>query len=185
MNIDYTISSFFAQNHVGGGFDYIMMFFSSIANSGFIYIFVGLILLTFKKTRKLGIGIALCLIVMFLINDMALKNIIGRPRPYVTYPDLAPYVLGVVPGSKSCPSGHTTIAFTIATYFACYKKKYLKPTICLYIFATIVGFSRIYLIHHYFSDVMIGILVGIILGICTYFLHKFLCQIYTKKLLKN
>lgn len=185
MNIDYVISSFFTQNHIGGIFDNIMLFFSSITNSGYFYIGLGLILLTLKKTRKIGIGFAICLIMMFLVNDLILKNIVARPRPYVTYPELEPYVIGIVPSSKSFPSGHTCIAFTIASYFWCYKKKYLGSAIFFTVFAFIVGFSRIYLIHHYFTDVIGGMIVGIILGICSYFIQKFLTNLYEKYKLKK
>jgi len=62
----------------------------------------------------------------------------------------------------SFPSGHTTFIFTQAYILS---HNYPKATIPLFTFATIVGFSRIYLKKHYPSDVLAGAALGIVTGL--------------------
>jgi undecaprenyl-diphosphatase len=76
-----------------------------------------------------------------------LKNIVNRPRPE-----------GPTERSNSSfPSGHATGAFALATVFS---HQYPKLSIPLYITATGVAISRIYLGRHYPSDVLAGAAIG-------------------------
>ncbi|MBN2542499.1 phosphatase PAP2 family protein [bacterium] len=63
--------------------------------------------------------------------------------------------------NSSFPSGHTSGAFSLAYV---YGEKYPKLKIPVYLFATGVGISRIYLGRHYPSDVLIGAAIGITFG---------------------
>jgi membrane-associated phospholipid phosphatase len=85
-----------------------------------------------------------------------LKEIVKRPRPFVTYPDLKNVT---TEGSWSFPSGHTSSAFAFATSMSLsYPKWYvIVPS---YTFASAVGFSRMYLNVHYPSDVLVGAILG-------------------------
>jgi membrane-associated phospholipid phosphatase len=85
-----------------------------------------------------------------------LKEIVKRPRPFVTYPDLKNVTSE---GSWSFPSGHTSSAFAFATSMSLsYPKWYvIVPS---YTFASAVGFSRMYLNVHYPSDVLVGAILG-------------------------
>jgi membrane-associated phospholipid phosphatase len=86
----------------------------------------------------------------------SLKNTVDRPRAYVTYPDIIPKS---TEGSASFPSGHTSGAFTTATYLSlAYPKWYV--VVPSYAWATTVGYSRLYLGVHYPSDVFAGALLG-------------------------
>ncbi len=64
-------------------------------------------------------------------------------------------------GDPSFPSGHTSIAFSMATILG---HQYPKWRIPLYVGAGLVGLSRIYLGRHYASDVLMGAAVGTISG---------------------
>jgi len=87
-----------------------------------------------------------------------LKIVFNRERPYVKYPyDIHPYD-NAEPG-KSFPSGHTSLAFATATSLAIECKKWYV-VIPAYIWATGVGYSRLYLGEHYPSDVLAGAIVG-------------------------
>jgi membrane-associated PAP2 superfamily phosphatase len=70
------------------------------------------------------------------------------------------------PGSSfdSFPSGHTAMAFSIATVFASqYKNKKAIPVLC-YSAATLVGISRLTEHKHWASDVFVGGLIGYLCG---------------------
>ena len=64
-------------------------------------------------------------------------------------------------GHPSFPSGHTSIAFSMATILG---HQYPRWRIPLYVGAGLVGLSRIYLGRHYASDVLMGAAVGTITG---------------------
>ena len=62
----------------------------------------------------------------------------------------------------SFPSGHTTAAFsTMTALFLMGNKKYSWTA---FIFAFLMGLARIYLVVHYPSDVLGGIIVGVVAG---------------------
>lgn len=88
--------------------------------------------------------------------SLGLKYAIGRERPYMTYPDI--YKKDHV-GTKSFPSGHTTMAFATATMLTLTTKNWYV-VVPAYAWACSVGWSRLYLGVHYPSDVLAGALIG-------------------------
>ncbi len=85
-----------------------------------------------------------------------LKYSIQRPRPYDTYPDIIPHN---TEDSYSMASGHTSLAFTMATSVSLqYKKWYVVAPAFAY--AGAVGYSRMYLGVHYPSDILVGAAIG-------------------------
>lgn len=70
---------------------------------------------------------------------------------------------------NSFPSGHSTCAF--ALYFSIgmiVENKWLK--LFCFVLALIVGYSRIYLSQHFFQDVYVGSLIGVVSTIIIYIL---------------
>ena len=84
------------------------------------------------------------------IVTFGMKRLIGRKRP-----------LDEVLGNPALPSGHASIAFSVATILG---YQYPKLRIPLYIGAGLVSFSRIYLGRHYTSDVVTGAAIGTTMG---------------------
>jgi len=97
------------------------------------------------------------LVVVVLTEVM--KYAINRKRPYTTYPSLIhPY--DASEKALSFPSAHTSFAFnTAATLDIRFHKWYI--TAPAYLWASLVGYSRLYLGEHYPSDVIIGAALGI------------------------
>jgi membrane-associated phospholipid phosphatase len=107
-----------------------------------------------------------------------MKFSFDRSRPFVTYPnDITKYTKA---GSKSFPSGHTSMAFATATSISLmYPKWYIiAPS---FLWASSIGYSRMYLGVHYPSDVLAGALLGAGSSIGTHYLFKYLKTKYTKK----
>ena len=84
------------------------------------------------------------------------KVIVQRERPYITYPDIIKRTGG---GSYSFPSGHTSAAFYAATSVSILFPKWyvIAPSL---LWASAVGYSRIYQGVHYPTDVLAGAAVG-------------------------
>ncbi len=85
-----------------------------------------------------------------------LKQLVKRQRPYQVYNDIYP---DGVEDSYSFPSGHTSVAFSTATSIAITSKKWYV-TVPAFVWATSVGYARIYQGQHYPSDVFVGALIG-------------------------
>ncbi|MDD3063847.1 MAG: phosphatase PAP2 family protein, partial [Massilibacteroides sp.] len=97
----------------------------------------------------------------FIIDNIILKNLVARTRPYEVVQGLQ--LLIGKQNDFSFPSGHTGSSFASAVIL--YKelpKKYGIPLIGL---ATLIGFSRLYLAVHYPSDVLGGAIIGTLIAI--------------------
>ena len=93
----------------------------------------------------------------FVIGNEWLKDLIARPRPCAVDDTVAMIVKK--PSSFSCPSVHTYLAFASAMSIFYY---YKKAGIVTFIFAALVGFSRMYFFVHYPTDVLFGAVLGIV-----------------------
>lgn len=92
-----------------------------------------------------------------LVTDI-LKVSVNRTRPADRYPNDV-FVLSPT-HNQSFPSGHSSLAFATATTISIqYHKWYV--TVPAYLWASSVGYSRMYLGKHYPSDVLAGAAVGI------------------------
>ena len=134
----------------------VTVFNDLVGSLGQLWIVVGLILLVIPKTRKCGAAVLLSYIVSFLIGNEWLKDLIARPRPCAV--DDTVSLIVKKPGSFSCPSVHTYLAFSSAMAIYHY---YKKAGIGVLVFASLVGFSRMFFFVHYPTDVLFGIVLGI------------------------
>ena len=82
LKLDGDILLWIQDNLRAGWLDPIMKFITYLANGGALWIGICVLLLILKKTRTTGIVCSCSLAVTFLINNIILKNIIARTRPY-------------------------------------------------------------------------------------------------------
>lgn len=138
--------------------DNIFYFFTStLGDKGIIWIILGVCLLVYKPTRKVGLYTLLCLLAMQVVGNMVLKPIFMRTRPYLEY---GLNVYGHHPPGTSFPSGHTFSSFIAALAISRYLPKWRIPTFTL---AILISFGRLYFYYHYPTDVLASIVFAIIL----------------------
>lgn len=152
-------------NNCGGFLTPLMKIITSLGDGGWAFITLGIILLFFKNTRKAGVAVLLAIALGSVFTNLTLKKIVARPRPYVASEEYKQFWLevnGVLESEKSFPSGHTTTAAAaMAALFFCFNKKW---SWVLFFVAALIGFTRIYVVVHYLTDVVAGFLVGTIAG---------------------
>ena len=140
--------------------DAVMPLITSLANGGIIWIIAAVLLLIFKKSRKTGFSVALALITGLIIGNLILKNLVGRIRPYEFNEGVEILVARL--SDYSFPSGHTLASFEAATALLIRDKRLGVPALVL---AVAIAFSRLYLYVHYPTDVLAGIILGVLIGI--------------------
>ena len=98
----------------------------------------------------------------YLIGDIGIKHLVARPRPFLVNTDVDLYINA--PTSHSFPSGHSTASFAAVTsLFGMLKEKRWIAYSALGL-AILIVFSRLYNYVHYPSDVLCGMILGIICG---------------------
>lgn len=160
LNLDGNILLFIQNNIRNPIFTPIFQLITTLADGGMIWILLTLLMLCIPKTRKVGYMATVALIGSLLINNIFLKNVVARTRPYEMIEELICLVRK--PRDYSFPSGHTTTSFAAAwVMFRQLPKRFGVPTLVL---AILIALSRLYVGVHYPSDVLFGALDGIAIG---------------------
>lgn len=176
--------------------DKIMVGFSSLSNHGEIWIFFGMLIFLisflsnkddnkyrhvnsvigrkreFPKREKMinkGFSILLALLLSFIVVNLCLKPLVMRVRPYEVNQSIKLAVDALK--DYSFPSGHASASFAAAVAMCFWNKRFGALAIVL---ASIISFSRLYLYVHYPSDVIAGIVIGIICGLLGHLINKYL-----------
>lgn len=172
----------------GGFFTLLLEIITFFANDGLGMIFLGLVLCCFAKSRRVGMTVLFSVACGALITNVALKNIVVRPRPYADITrDIHQWWVYITEHSffkftvsdHSFPSGHTTA--TVAAMSAVFLTTDKKKSWPVFIFAALMGFSRMYLMVHYPTDVLAGLLAGALGAVGGYFLVKLLYRVLEKR----
>ena len=152
----------FIQEHLHFGFlDKMMVLLTRLADDGIVWIVLAIALICFKQTRKMGITVGVALLLGLLIGNVGLKNIFARPRPYTVNPNIVPNMLVDTLSDFSFPSGHTRCCFESGMAMFLFDKRWGKVA---FVLGGIIGFSRMYLYMHYPTDVIVGLLLGLLNG---------------------
>ena len=142
----------------------IFRFITYLGDVGAIWIVATIALLFFAKYRKVGLLSALALIDSLLINNLLLKNLVARMRPYEAIEGLNRLI--EAQSDYSFPSGHAAASFAAGAIFFIYlPKKFGVPALIL---AFLISFSRLYVGVHYVTDVLAGALISTVIAICIY-----------------
>jgi undecaprenyl-diphosphatase len=107
-------------------------------------------------------GVLLLTFVAVAVADwtsMAIKALVGRPRPPLRYPE--PKTLVPLPHDGSFPSGHAATSFAAATILSFAFPRFAPAVLIL---ASAVAFSRVYVGVHYPLDVIGGAALGVLVA---------------------
>lgn len=162
---------------------FLMRAITMLADHGYGMIALGLVLLAFKRTRKLGLAALFAIGVGALITNVTLKPLVFRARPYTheEYRVMWEQVLALTESERSFPSGHTTsaMAAVMGIFLASQNKKRTWPVL---IFPVLMGFTRLYFVVHYPTDVLGGLVAGALGGLggfaLVYLLYYFIIDKY-------
>ncbi len=141
-----------------------------LGNGGILMIALCIILMIIPKTRRLGIVCSCSLAATFLLNNLLLKNIVARTRPYEAVNGLS-RIIGKQ-SDYSFPSGHSGASFAVAVPI--FKECPRRIGVPVLILAFLIALSRLYVGVHYPTDIIAGILLGTLFGTLS-------CCIYHKK----
>lgn len=153
------------NDHHSAFFDAYFVFFSRIGDGeyfGYLLILLGLWKLKYLITGATG----------FLAGGAVvhiLKRVFDLPRPTAYYYGVE---LNLVEGVKtytqhSFPSGHSASGFAIFLFLSIICKSRILSFIFFFL-ALMVGFSRIYLAQHFFADVYVGAIIGVVFMLWIY-----------------
>ena len=150
----------------GGFFTPFFELVSFFGKGGIFLILLSLCLTLMKSKRHIGTAMLLSVTIGAIVTNLFLKIVIARPRPYADessmYYELWKLVGQNMESDKSFPSGHTTAAVACMVPVIIFSKPRLKlAALC---FCILMGIARIYLVVHFPSDVLAGVIVGIIAG---------------------
>ena len=164
-SVDYNILLLIADKLRGGVLDPVMTVLSLMGNGGAVWIETAVLLLFFRKTRRAGVAMLLALAAGYVIGNLCIKELVMRPRPFVTHSDLTALL---DPGDPwSFPSGHALSSFAAATALWCFHK---KTGVLALVLAALIAFSRLYASVPSPTDVLAGMLIGIALAHAAAFL---------------
>lgn len=163
MNIELSILDWIQTLHTPF-LDKIMAFITRLGDAGIIWIVLSIVLLLIPKTRKSGAVMVAALVVDVLLCNIVLKNLVARTRPYDV--NTGVHLLVAKLHDYSFPSGHTAASFaSVTALYLAGEKKLWKFALVL---ACLIAISRLYLYVHYPTDVLGGILFGVISGYLGY-----------------
>lgn len=160
------ILDWITQNIHTNFLDVVMPWISRLGDNGAIWIIVALALLFFGE-KETGARVVLALLLSLLLCNLILKNAVGRMRPCEV--NTMVNLLIPCPTDPSFPSGHTSASFAAATVLIATKWKGRWLALAL---AVLIAFSRMYLYVHFPTDILGGLILGVICGLLSLFIWE-------------
>lgn len=128
----------------------------SFSGDGYAYVIIAALALVFAPSAGQALLIVGCLaFAIELPLYFVLKKVFKRRRPYNVVPTLAK--IHSPSDEFSFPSGHTTAGFMVAFLVSHFFAWAFVP---MYIWASLIGLSRVMLRVHFVSDIIAGMLLG-------------------------
>ena len=161
---DLPILDWIAANLQCPFLDAVMPVITTLGDAGIFWMILAVVLMIFKKTRRVGVGIGIAMILGLLLCNMTLKPLCHRPRPYDYQFDVFGKTIPLIIERQhdfAFPSGHTIASFEAAGVIVMNNKKWGAAALVL---AVLIAFSRLYLYVHYPTDVLASVVLGFVLA---------------------
>lgn len=170
-SFDYSILNHINEHFHNAFFDGFFGVVTHLADAGWFWIALAVLLLCFKKTRRTGFVMGGALLMGVIIGNGILKPVIHRVRPYdnAAWSPLVTRATLLIspPADYSFPSGHTLASFEGAVGIFMCNKKWGAPALAL---ALLIAFSRLYFYIHYPTDVLGGLILGTAFAVASFFI---------------
>ena len=141
--------------------DTFMSWMSASGGAGTIWLVLGIIAFAQHRYRAAAWRIFLIIGLAYAIVDGVAKPLIARPRPSIIATDPA-RALPPMPRTYSFPSGHAASTFGAVVAVS---RMWPQGRVLWWALALLVGYSRIYLGHHYPLDVVGGAITGVLIAL--------------------
>lgn len=148
--------------------DSLMLFVTHLGDLAIIWFVAAVVLIAQPKRRVYGVGVIVAVVVAAALGAFVLKPLFGRVRPFVAYEFLG--LLVPPPLGSSFPSNHSMVSFAAAAALCCLPDKsslFTAFKASVVALACLIAFSRLYLYVHYPSDILVGAVLGIVIGIAS------------------
>lgn len=175
----------YLNGHNSPFWDSVMLFITD--KLVWIPLYAYLLYLIFKDYGKQGwiiaAGIVLTIVLADQVTSTIMKPYFARLRPShePSLQSLIHIVNNYKGGKYGFASSHAANTFGIATFLFLLFRKTRKWIIMLFVWATVVTYSRIYLGVHYPGDILVGAIVGIISAFLGFYFYKWLNGILEKR----
>ena len=140
-----------------------MPIITGIGNGGIVWIFLSIYLIHSGNYRVEGHMVLASLVLTTILGEGIIKHLIKRSRPFITIKERT--LLIARPLTYSFPSGHSASSFTVAGIFILMNS---SMSVYITILASLIAFSRLYLDVHYPTDVLTGIILGLLCSSIVY-----------------
>lgn len=138
----------------------IMAIITYLGSGGLIWFAMCVPLIISRHYRTAGLNILLSLFITWLTGEITIKRLVGRVRPSEELPEDEQIIKR--PKYYSFPSGHSASSFSVVAVTLMRCPWWIVLPVA--ILATLIAFSRMYLRVHYLTDVVAGIILGLVCG---------------------
>lgn len=187
--IEWDKALFVSLNSMGNpSWDALWIF---ITKQSFFVVYPILLYLIFKAKGRDGFMILVFIAFTVLLCDRisveCFKEVFKRLRPDHTegLGDQVRFLMNKA-GKYSFVSSHATNVFGVATVLSAILGKYYKGLwIYLFVWASVVSYSRVYVGKHYPLDLVGGAILGLLIGLFVVRLYRFVMKRKAKKTIPN
>jgi undecaprenyl-diphosphatase len=164
QNLDWAVLAWIRSTFSCGFLDFLMPKLTLLGDGGAVWIAAAIALLCTKRYRRFGVWVLAGMALGVLVGNGILKNLVARPRP--CWLDKSVPLLIANPTDYSFPSGHALSSAIASTVLTRANRAFAWAAIPL---TLIISFSRMYLYVHFPSDVLGGLLLGLVIGLVVCF----------------